>query len=55
LTAVERVLVDPRSRFLGSRREAPWFEKMTDSMKGYPKLEEVVKLGCEIREADVPD
>ena len=55
LTAVERDLAELKGHVFRAHRARPWFEKMIGSMRDYPEFAEVVKLGREIRKADVPE
>jgi len=53
VATIEREVAELKDRVIHSEETRPWYERMIGSMKDYPEFEEVVRLGREIRKADV--
>ena len=53
VATIEKEVAELKDRVFHSDETRPWYKKMIGSMKDYPEFEEVVRLGGEIRKADV--
>ena len=53
LAKVEQELAELKLRLADQDPRAQWFWKVRGSMAAFPEFEEVVRLGREIRKADV--
>jgi hypothetical protein len=53
VATIEKEVAELKNRVHRSEATRAWYEKMIGSMKDYPEFEEVVRLGREIRKADL--
>ena len=55
LTAVEQEVADLKECVRQGRHEEPWYLKHAGKFADDPEFQEIVRLGREIREADMPE